>query len=96
MEPLMEKLLNDFQHDFPLSPTPFALIARRLNTSTATVLARLRELQRQGTVSRVGPVFRPNTIGASTLAADGIGPEHRSDAAHRALALQLPQPRQHH
>ena len=69
MEALTESLLNDFQHDFPLSPTPFAQIARRLNTSTATVLARLRELQRQGSVSRVGPVFRPNTIGASTLAA---------------------------
>jgi DNA-binding Lrp family transcriptional regulator len=69
MEPLTEKLLNDFQHDFPLSPAPFAQIARRLNTSTAVVLARLRELQRQGAVSRVGPVFRPNTIGASTLAA---------------------------
>ena len=69
MEPLTESLLNDFQHDFPLAPAPFAHIARRLNTSTATVLARLKELQRQGAVSRVGPVFRPNTIGASTLAA---------------------------
>jgi DNA-binding Lrp family transcriptional regulator len=69
MEPLTEKLLNDFQHDFPLSPTPFAQIARRLNTSTAVVLERLKELQVQGAVSRVGPVFRPNTIGASTLAA---------------------------
>lgn len=69
MEPLTESLLNDFQHDFPLTPSPFAHIARCLNTSTADVLARLKELQRQGTVSRVGPVFRPNTVGASTLAA---------------------------
>jgi DNA-binding Lrp family transcriptional regulator len=63
------RLLNDFQHDFPLTPAPFAQMAQRLNTSTAEVLARLRELQRQGAVSRVGAVFRPNTIGASTLAA---------------------------
>jgi DNA-binding Lrp family transcriptional regulator len=69
MEPLTESLLNDFQHDFPLSPTPFAQIARRLNTSTADVLARLRAPEREGAVSRGGPVFRPNTIGASTLAA---------------------------
>jgi DNA-binding Lrp family transcriptional regulator len=62
-------LLNDFQHDFPLTPAPFAYIARRLNASTAEVLERLRALQQQGAVSRVGPVFRPNTIGASTLAA---------------------------
>jgi DNA-binding Lrp family transcriptional regulator len=69
MEALTEKLLNDFQRDFPLSPMPFSQIARRLNTSTTAVLTRLRELQVQGAVSRVGPVFRPNTIGASTLAA---------------------------
>jgi len=69
MEALTQHLLNDFQHDFPLTPAPFAYIARCLHTSTAEVLARLKELQRQGTVSRVGPVFRPNTVGSSTLAA---------------------------
>jgi DNA-binding Lrp family transcriptional regulator len=74
MEPLTERLLNDFQHDFPLTPAPFAQIARRLHTSTTVVLARLRELQLLGAVSRVGPVFRPNTIGASTLAAMQVPP----------------------
>lgn len=69
MEALTEKLLNDYQRDFPLSPAPFAQIAARLDTDTDTVITRLRQLQARGAVSRVGPVFRPNTVGASTLAA---------------------------
>jgi DNA-binding Lrp family transcriptional regulator len=69
METLTQRLLNDFQRDFPLSPRPFDQIARSLDTDSSTVLARLRVLQRQGAVSRVGPVFRPNTVGVSTLAA---------------------------
>ena len=68
MDLLFKKLLNDFQRNFPLEPTPFAQIARRLNTSPDTVLRALKELQDKGAVSRVGPVFRPNTVGASTLA----------------------------
>jgi DNA-binding Lrp family transcriptional regulator len=36
------------------------------------VLATLKELQARGAVSRVGPVFRPNTVGASTLAAMAV------------------------
>ena len=72
MEPLIKSLLNDYQRNFPLEPAPFAQIARRLNTSPETVLKTLKELQDKGAVSRVGPVFRPNTVGASTLAAMAV------------------------
>ena len=68
METLTKKLLNDFQRNFPLSSDPFDKIAEALNTSTDIVLAKLRELQKKGAVSRVGPVFKPNTVGVSTLA----------------------------
>ncbi len=72
-EPVMTELelhlLNDFQHDFPLVPAPFAAIAARLGVSEARVLAMLAQLLACGKVSRVGAVFRPHSIGASTLAA---------------------------
>ena len=74
MKHLTRQLLNDFQREFPLNPEPFDRIARELHTSTGTVLDHLRELQIRGIVSRVGPVFRPNTIGASTLAAMAVPP----------------------
>lgn len=69
------RLLNDFQHDFPLSPTPYADIAQSLGVSETEVLAALVRLEGAGAVSRVGAVVRPNIIGASTLAAMAVPPE---------------------
>lgn len=75
MEDLTEKLLNDFQRNFPLNPLPFEQIAIALNTSTEVVIEKLKELQAKGAVSRVGPVFSPNTVGVSTLAATAVPAE---------------------
>jgi DNA-binding Lrp family transcriptional regulator len=66
---LEARLLNDYQAGFPLVPAPFAVIARDLRVDEAPVLAMLDRLVAEGTVSRVGAVFRPGTVGASTLAA---------------------------
>ena len=72
MEILTERLLNNYQRNFPLLPAPFEHIAQSLNTDSGTVLKRLRELQENGAVSRVGAVFKPNTVGVSTLAAIAV------------------------
>lgn len=64
-----QRLLNDFQHGLPLSPTPFADIASELGVYETTVLENLKRLQTEGAISRVGAVFRPNRVGVSTLAA---------------------------
>jgi DNA-binding Lrp family transcriptional regulator len=69
---LERRLLNDFQDGFPLTPHPYATIARRLGVSESEVLAVLERLQRDGLISRVGPVLQPNRIGASTLAAMAV------------------------
>lgn len=66
---LNHRLLNEFQRDFPLLERPYAAVAARLGVSEATVLARYRRLLQEGAISRIGVVFRPNTAGASTLAA---------------------------
>jgi DNA-binding Lrp family transcriptional regulator len=73
------RLLNEFQRDFPLTPTPFAEIAARLGSDESTVLATLRRLQADGTISRVGAVFAPRSVGASTLAALAV-PRDRLEA----------------
>ena len=73
---LERHLLNDFQHDLPLVPRPFAELAEKLGTTEDNVIETLKILQAQGYVSRVGAVFRANTIGASTLAAMAV-PEDR-------------------
>lgn len=74
-------LLNDFQHEFPLTPTPYADMARELGVSESEVLARLAALQADGTVSRVGAVLRPNTVGVSTLAAMAVPAERLEEIA---------------
>ncbi len=69
---LERHLLNDFQHGLPLVPRPFAEIARQLGATEQQVIETLQELQTQGYVSRVGAVFRANSLGASTLAAMAV------------------------
>lgn len=69
MNRLEKQLLNDFQRDFPLHPRPFLALAERLGVSEKTVIASLARLQEEGKISRVGPVFRPQRAGVSTLAA---------------------------
>lgn len=78
---LEQRLLNDFQHDFPLSPAPYADIAHRLGVHEEEVLATLACLQDAGAVSRIGAVVRPNTVGASTLAAMAVPPDELERAA---------------
>jgi siroheme decarboxylase len=78
LSPLERRLLNEFQRGFPLSPTPYRELARRLGVSEGEVLATLERLTDAGAVSRVGPVFRPHSIGASTLAAMAV-PADRLD-----------------
>ena len=74
-------LLNDFQRDFPLVSAPFGVIAGRLDTSEAGVLEALVRLQACGKVSRVGAVFRPHSVGSSTLAALDIPAEKLDEVA---------------
>lgn len=74
--PLQRALLNNFQQGFPLSARPYAELAQQLGVTEQEVIQTLRELQDSKTISRVGPVFRVGSVGASTLAAMAV-PAHR-------------------
>lgn len=75
----MEKsLLNDYQHSFPLTSKPYAQIAEQLGVDESSVIKSLQKFKDSGVVSRVGPVFQVNRIGASTLAAISV-PEEEID-----------------
>ena len=66
------EIINTYQNDFPLTRRPFATIAKGLNTTEDEVLRVIRKLSANKVISRVGPVFKPATIGVSTLAAMAI------------------------
>lgn len=78
IDPTDLALLDRFQRDLPLEPRPFARIAVKLGLSETEVIDRLTAMQAAGRVARVGGTVRPNTAGASTLAALAV-PEDRID-----------------
>lgn len=78
---LQQTLLNDFQQGIPLTPTPYADMAKLLGVSEEEVLDTLDQLQHAGAISRVGPVFRTHSIGASTLAAMAVPESHLETVA---------------
>jgi siroheme decarboxylase len=83
---LEQCLLNDFQHDFPLSPYPFNDIAERLNVEPGLVIEAFEKLQSSGAISRVGPVIKPNSIGNSILAALKVPDEQLMETANMVNA----------
>ncbi len=94
MQPLIltsneRRLLNDFQRDLPLESRPFKRIAEEIGTTEDDVLKMLCRLKAGGAVTRVGPVFAPNSIGASTLAALAVPEDELTRVA--ALVSQFPE-----
>jgi len=87
LDELDRALLDNYQHDLPVVERPFAAIAAQLGVSETKVLEKLRHLKRLGALSRVGPVLRPNRIGASTLAALAV-PEERLDQVARLVSAR--------
>lgn len=80
------ELINTWQRDFPLQPQPFAHIARHHGLGMDDVLARYRRLLEAGVVSRIGPVFAPNSLGASALVALAVPPAELEEVAARVSA----------
>lgn len=68
------QLLNNYQHTFPLVHRPFAQIAEQMGLQEDWVMTTLHEAVQHGEVSRIGPVFRPNRVGVSTLVALAVPP----------------------
>ena len=73
--PMHKQLLNDYQQDFPLSPTPYKDIASSLGVTEEDVLLAFDQLADEKFISRIGSVIAPNHIGVSTLVAMAIANE---------------------
>lgn len=84
---LDQALLDDFQRNLPLVPRPFKVIGRQIEVSEDEVIARLTRLRAAGSIARVGGTVRPNTAGASTLAAISV-PADRIDATASLVAQE--------
>ena len=69
------RLLNDWQHGFPLLARPFDALGRELGCGTPEVLRQYRALQAAGSLSRIGGVFAAGAGGAAALCAYATLPE---------------------
>ena len=74
-----QRLLNDWQHGFPLCARPYAQLAQATGLTEAEVMRALRQALADGRVSRIGGVFAHGAGGAAVLAAMAV-PEHRIEA----------------
>lgn len=81
LSPLHKRLLNDYQHDFPLSAQPYRDIADTLGVTEAEVLSAFTELSDNNLISRIGPVIPPNHIGVSALVAMSVPEQHLQTVA---------------
>ncbi len=87
LDPIDRRLLDEFQRDLALVPRPFAAIGAALGVAEDEVIARLGQLRARGMIARVGATVRPNTAGASTLAAMAV-PEARVEAVAASVGAE--------
>lgn len=78
---LHKALLNNYQQDFPLSPTPYMEIAAALEVTEAAVLQAFNELVDEHFISRIGLIIPPNQLGVSCLVAMAIPNEQLQTVA---------------
>ncbi|MGD2138618.1 MAG: AsnC family transcriptional regulator [Gammaproteobacteria bacterium] len=57
------QLIACIQHGLPLTPRPYAAIARQLGLAEAEVIARLEAMQADGLIKRLGVVVRHRALG---------------------------------
>lgn len=69
------RLVERYQHGFPLVAEPFQEIARQVEgMDEKVVIESFAHAREVGVLGRIGAVFAPNTVGASTLAALAVPP----------------------
>ena len=80
-DPAELTLVDRWQHNFPLVDKPFEVVGRSAALDESETIRVFRRLRETGVISRIGAVVRPNTIGASTLAAMQVPPERLEQVA---------------
>ncbi len=83
---LEKQLLNDYQQGMPLVSEPFAEMAKDLklkgfSVTEQEVMDCLEQLQDKGLITRIGPVFKPKSVGGSTLAALSVPAQQLEEVA---------------
>ncbi|KAB2848336.1 MAG: Lrp/AsnC family transcriptional regulator [Hyphomicrobiaceae bacterium] len=81
LEGIEKRLIDGWQRDFPLVQRPYREIAASIHAGENEVIEGLARLGQRGILSRVGATLRPNTVGASTLAALSVAEDRLEEVA---------------
>ena len=84
---LGQQIIDRYQKGFPISATPYKDIADELGAAEQDVIDCVLSLQQSDVVSRVGPVFNHEKVGASTLAAISVPEPLLSEVADLVSAF---------
>lgn len=82
-------LIDRWQRGFPLTERPFAQVGSDAGLDEASAIETFARLQEKGVISRIGAVVKPNTVGASTLAAMRVPVEMLDEVAEIVSAEPL-------
>lgn len=74
-------LIDRWQHGFPLVERPFEVVGRFAALDQDETIGIFRKMRENDVISRVGAVVKPNTVGASTLAAMQVPEEQLEQVA---------------
>ena len=86
MDELDYRILQALQNDFPLSPRPYEIIARKLQISCEQLWNKLQKLMADGVIRRIGASLDSHKLGyCSTLAAISV-----EDSVVEQAALLIP------
>lgn len=80
------RLLNDWQHGFPLCRDPFGVLGEATGLARADVLDSLRRSQNAGRISRIGGVFAHGSGGDALLLAMAVPAARIDEVAQRVSA----------
>lgn len=85
LDDIDRRLLNTLQADFPLEPSPFAVMGERLGIGEAETLERVRRLKSEKVIRQISAIFDSRALGyQSTLAAFQV-PEDRLEEVAAAV-----------
>jgi DNA-binding Lrp family transcriptional regulator len=75
------RLLDRNQRDFPLAGRPFAIAGQVVGLNEVETIAAFKRFQDEQVLCRIGALVRPQTVGASTLAAIQVPPTRIDEVA---------------
>jgi DNA-binding Lrp family transcriptional regulator len=75
MDDIDRTLVNALQEGIAVCPRPFAGVARAVGLTEEAVVARVERLQRDGLLSRFGPMFNAEALGGEYVLAAMSVPE---------------------